>query len=180
MVDPQPLRLAVDTATDWPTVAATSLVGVGSIVTSILVAWITRVNQRSQLRASTATFRQQWMTELRIAVAEFFELVAMTKFEMEEDSGDTKTKISSANYSRIIFLQSKIGLMLDEQQPYTEKVNTLLDDIIRHLKGREYQELEKSVNSLLNEMNKVLEKAWGDIKNDLKGVEVNASKQNHI
>lgn len=120
------------------------------------------------------------MTELRTAVAEFFELIAMTKFEMEEDSEYLKTKDSSKNFSRITFLQSKIGLMLDRHQPYTEKINTLVGEIIEYLKGRRHEKLQESVNFLWIEMNNVLEKAWGDIRNDLEGIDGKNSKRNHI
>lgn len=35
VIDPQPLKLSVETSTDWPTVIATFLVGIGSILITI-------------------------------------------------------------------------------------------------------------------------------------------------
>ncbi|HET6720413.1 MAG TPA: hypothetical protein VFH22_12235, partial [Rhodocyclaceae bacterium] len=57
IVNPQPLKLNIETSTDWPTVMATFLVGIGSILITSMVGWLSFSSQRMQIRSNIANFR---------------------------------------------------------------------------------------------------------------------------
>ncbi|WP_305814530.1 hypothetical protein [Photobacterium leiognathi] len=50
---------------DWPSIIVTGMIGLGSILTSIAVAYITYSNQKTQNRAKQAELRQEWLKEAR-------------------------------------------------------------------------------------------------------------------
>ena len=168
LINPQPLKLVVDTPTDWPTVIATGLIGIGSIVTSGILARITYINQKSQIRAGTASFRQKWLEELRETTSEFLATAANIKLETLYDTDYFRSEKSNGEYSKLIRLQSKIELMLDKKQSYSQKVEDYLDAIVESLENDRHK-FDENLNKLHNIMRDILEKAWTDIKNDLKG-----------
>jgi hypothetical protein len=55
----EPLLLNVRTSTDWPVVLATLAVGIGSILTSLIVGWLYVVNHKTEVRGSIASFRDE-------------------------------------------------------------------------------------------------------------------------
>lgn len=169
LVSPQPLKLDVDTPTDWPTVIATLIVGIGSVLTTLLVGWLSYVNQRSQIRGSIASFRQQWVSELRLTSAEFLASVAQLHLDIDADTSFLLKPESNEKYSKLIMLQSKIELMLDKKHANSTKLESLLERIIRNVKNNEKPELNSSVNEFHSLMRDTLENAWQQIKLDLSG-----------
>ena len=115
VIDPQPLKLSVETSTDWPTVTATFLVGIGSILITSMVGWLSFSSQRMQIRSNIANFRNKWGEDLREASAQFFALIALIKFEMDQDPEYLSKKDSNKLFSDLITAQAKIGLMLDKK-----------------------------------------------------------------
>ncbi len=168
-VAPQPLKLTVETPTDWPTVLATLLVGIGSILITSMVGWLSYSSQRSQIRSNTANFRHKWGDDLREASAQFFATVALIKFELDGNAAFISQNESNKLFSDLVTAQFKIGLMLDKKQPYTVTILNLLSETIEHLKLNKPIDLNDTLNKLHDELNAVLEKTWADIKNDLKG-----------
>lgn len=169
VINPQPLKLSVETSTDWPTVTATFLVGIGSILITSMVGWLSFSSQRMQIRSNIANFRNKWGEDLREASARFFALTALIKFEMDQDPEYLSKKDSNKLFSDLITAQATIGLMLDKKQPYTDKINDLLSRSFEYLKTHKSEELTTTINDLHSAMNDVLEKTWGDIKKDLRG-----------
>ncbi len=169
IIDPQPLKLNVETSTDWPTVTATFLVGIGSILITSMVGWLSFSTQRMQIRSNIANFRNKWGEDLREASAQFFALITLIKFEIDQDPQYLSKKDSNKLFSDLITAQAKIGLMLDKKQPYTEKITDLLNRSFDYLKANKETELTTAINDLHSAMNDVLEKTWGDIKEDLRG-----------
>ena len=166
-IDPQPLKLSVDTATDWPTVIATMMVGVGSILTTLLVGWLSHANQRSQIRSATANFRHGWQVDLRQTTARFLSVVAKIHFEYDTNPEYSNSKEANKDYSDLIENQAMIELMLDTSKDYTPAIIGHLEKIIQMLRSRDVSGLTEQSNKLTSRVNKVLEQTWDDIRRDL-------------
>lgn len=169
-IDPQPIKLFIDSTTDWPTV----LVGAGSILTAGIVGWLTHVNQKrqaaaqeNQTKATAATFRAEWQVSLRSAIAKFLSQVALIKFELDADPGYLSKSDSNAPYSELIESQVLIGLLLDPSKRRTDRVKDLASEIISDLKSKNTTQINLKVNELADISADILEKAWQDIQKDL-------------
>lgn len=162
MVSPNPLLLQVDTPTDWPTV----VVGIGGILITLLVGWLSYTTQRSQIRSNVANFRQSWAYELRDTSAKFLGCVAKLHWDIKSDQDFISTKDSNRQFSELIMLQSKIELMLDKKNI---ELGNLIEEIIVHLKANNAKNLTESINSFLSIMRDELDNSWQKTKNDLAG-----------
>jgi hypothetical protein len=169
MIQPAPLRLEVNTSTDWAAVGATSLVGLGSIVTAAAVAYITRANQKSQNRAHTANLRQRWQEELRNAVSEYMGLIMLGQFVSERyDENSDEFREAELNHNvELMKVHSKILLMLDKKQKYSSEIEDLMKACTDHHVANDIDELAACLKKLRGHFRDVLEKTWGDIKSDL-------------
>ncbi len=169
LISPQPLNIKVDTPTDWPTVIATLIIGVGSVLTTLLVGWLSHVNQRSQIRSSIASFRQSWVSELRETSAKFLASAAQLHLDIDTDNEYLSKSESNGQYSELIMLQSKIGLMLDKKHDNSSRLESLSEEIIKNIKANDTEKLNASANEFHSLMRDNLENAWQQIKRDLAG-----------
>lgn len=167
LVSPQPLKIFVDNSTDWPPVIATFLVGIGSVMTTLLVGWLSAMNQRTQIRSNIATFRHKWLEELREATAEFVALMARMHNESKADPKFWELPESNELYSQAIRQHAKISLMLDAKKDYSKKLDDLMTKATEAIKSGHADKATEIVNSLIEEAREVLESAWTDIKRDL-------------
>ncbi|WP_141689867.1 MULTISPECIES: hypothetical protein [Aeromonas] len=161
--DYQPLKISVETSTDWPIVIATLIVGIGSILTTCFVARISYINQRVQISSNIATFRQKWQEELRNTTAEYFSHASQIYHNKTENG----LSISPADNGELTRLHAKLELLFDKEK--YKDIESLIERVTNlAISGSDgfYAEL----NSLHYAINIVLEKAWGDIKNDLRGI----------
>jgi len=172
LVNPQPLKLNIETSTDWPIVIATLMVGVGSVLTTLFVGWLTYVNQRNQIRSNKANFRHGWQIDLRLATAKFISITSKIHFELSEDDNYLSSSNGSKALSELLEYQVIIELMLDRSKQYTTEIIALLEAILEQLRGRRVDELTISANSLMIKVNMLLEQTWQDIRNDLDGTKV--------
>jgi hypothetical protein len=60
-IDPTPIALKVETATDWAAVLATALVGIAGILTAVVVALFTHKSAKQAAAATAAGIRNEWM-----------------------------------------------------------------------------------------------------------------------
>lgn len=167
LVNPQPFKITAETSTDWPTVIATILIGVGSILTTIFVAWTAKISQRSQVRAAVANFRHGWQEKLRSTIARFIAITARIHYELQNNPDYLNSSESNREYSDLIENQISIKLMLDPVKDYSKEINITIEKIIKSLKSRDSIELNILVEKLTDTSSNLFEKAWQDIKNDL-------------
>ena len=168
-LSPQPLKLAVDTSTDWPTVAATSFVGITGALVALAVGAMAYMGQRNQVRAATANFRHGWQQELRQLVAKFISIIARLHYELEANPDYLNSSESNAEYSQLIETHATIELMLDRSKPYAKQISKLTERLISAVKKQEIDQLGQLSSDLLEVVNGVLEQTWQDIRNDLRG-----------
>jgi len=167
-VQPQPFRVDVETSTDWPVVLATLAVGVGSILTSLVVGWLSVVNQRTQVRSSIANFRHAWIQELREQFSRFISLSAKISYEITHDAKYLISEKSNQPFGDLMESQAHILLMLDQKKSYCGELNTIMNDMVDALRVYDQKKLSTRTQDLANRANEVLEIGWQDIKSDLR------------
>lgn len=169
MIEPQPLKLKIESSTDWPTVVATSLVGIGSILTTLFVGRLTYVNQRIQIQSATANFRNNWQIDLREAAAKFLSLLATINWEIESNPNFLAGSESNKIFGELIEKQSIIELMLDPTKSYAIEIRHLAGELMDLLRQKDIEKMSIVANKLIDKVNYVLEQTWVDIQKDLNG-----------
>lgn len=167
LVSPQPLKLSLENSTDWPPVIATFLVGIGSVMTTLLVGWLSAMNQRSQIRSNIATFRHKWLEDLREATSDFIALATRIHNELNDNPDYWETSQSTELFSQLVRLRAKIVLMLDAKKKYADELVELMNAAIEALRNHSEERINSSVNNLTEKAKEILELAWTDIKRDL-------------
>ncbi|MBV7416462.1 hypothetical protein [Aeromonas sp. sif2433] len=162
----KPLKISVETATDWPIFIATLIVGIGSILTTAFVARISHVNQRSQIRSNIAAFRQKWQEELRSASTEFFSCAIRVHYDRTHDN----KALTPEKISELTRCQVRMELMLDKKKNDNKKIEQSIERVITLAQGLDTATFTTEINNLQTLVSQILEKAWIDIKNDLHGI----------
>ena len=168
IVNPQPLKINLDTPTDWPIFFATLLVGVGSILITLLVGWLSSVNQRTQIESSIATFRHKWIEDLRESVSRFIALGAKIHYEQQINPNFLVSEKLNDIFSELMQTQAYILLMLDRKKAYTDELSNFMDEVVNGLRKNSEEDFLKNSESFANKASDVLELGWQDIKRDLK------------
>ncbi|MGR3132494.1 hypothetical protein ABMX79_22045 [Vibrio vulnificus] len=163
-------EILISVSPDWPTIIVTGAIGVGSILTSIAVVVISRRNQKSQSKEKVANLRQQWLTELRETISKFIAVAGVISVRGKIVKDYVATVEGKENYQTLLYYRSKIHLMLDVNKDYSKILKSLLSDVVKNI-GNNEKESVKDVGSYLKafeeQSQKVLEKAWQDIRKDL-------------
>lgn len=168
-LSPQPIQLSVESSTDWPTVMATSFVGITGAFVALAVGAMAYLGQRNQVRAATANFRHGWQIELRELIAKFIAVTSRIHYELEANPDYLNSSESNIEYSTLIETRSKIELMLDRSKSYSKDIFKRLEGLISAVKKQEIDRIFELSEELLEIGNGVLEQAWRDIRDDLKG-----------
>jgi hypothetical protein len=164
----EPIRLAIETPTDWPTVIATLAVGIGSILTSLIVGYLSYQNQRSQVRSSIASLRSTWINELRKLSAEFIGLAARIGYGLQKSTSHLESSEGSQDLSSLFQAASEIHLMLDPDKPETKHTASNMDSVVECLRQRDFGEADSLLEKFESDISRLLEKAWSDVKEDLR------------
>ncbi|WP_407528548.1 hypothetical protein [Vibrio parahaemolyticus] len=160
----EPLDIAVSSATDWPTI----LVGCGSVLTGLAVAYISKSNQVAQSKAKTAELRQRWLEELRQNLASFISMcgILQLRHQLNEQFVYTPEELELAK--DIARLESTIKLMLDVKKDYTKYILSLMKDMTDIvLLPEQATDFHAYSDALTEQVNLTLEKSWQDIRKDL-------------
>lgn len=164
----QPIRIALETPTDWPTVIATLAVGVGSILTSLIVAYLTHQNQKSQVRSSIAVLRSAWIKELRHSSSEFIGLALRIGYALQKVTSYLETFEGAQDLSRLFQVQSEINLMLDPDKPESQSTASKMDCIVDSLRKKNFTTTDSLLKDFRNDISEKLENAWIKLKEDLR------------
>ncbi|WP_172572473.1 hypothetical protein [Vibrio vulnificus] len=160
----EPLNLAISASTDWPTI----LVGCGSVLTGLAVAYISKSNQVAQSKAKTAELRQRWLEELRENFASFISCCGIIQVRNEINDKFIYSPEGLELAKEVARLESTIKLMLDAKKEYTSNILALMEDmtdiVIAPEKGNDFHEFS---DALTEQVNLALEKSWQDIRRDL-------------
>jgi len=168
-VDPAVINLKVDTATDWPTI----FVGAGSVLTALAVAYITRVNQKAQSRATIAGIRDSWIRDLRQACTDFGTVAAEFVVLTAQKDAVTEEKVATL-ITRLHTAQTLVELMIDTGNP--DKQEKLRErELIESMQAilQFFQDKGSNGEGILSRFTTaarlVLEDAWDDVKQDVYG-----------
>lgn len=155
---------------DWPMIIITGLIGIGSIFTSILVGRISRQNQQTQNLAKKAELRQAWINELRQNISDLISIAAMIAVRKHLDDDFQNNESFYQYHSQLISVRTKIHLMLDPNKEYSKIIKSLIKDVYSESVKKDGTTKDLNVYriALEEQSQKVLEKAWMDIKSELK------------
>lgn len=176
IVNPQPLKLEVETTTDWAIVA----VGLAGILSSVIIARYTSAIQRNQIKSNIANLRQKWLEDLRQAAVDFVEITVFIINHLNDDKDYLSTKDGNIDFGRLLAANVKLNLMLDIKHENNLIVMKLSDELISlitsHAKPKRpiseiKEETSEKLESFQNLMRDILENAWSDIKRDLNSVD---------
>ena len=170
-LQPDPIKLAIDTSTDWPAIAATSFVGLTGACVAFAVGYMAYLGQRNNVRASKANFRHGWQQEIKQLIAKFIAIIARIHYETGVNANYLDAPESNQMYSDLIETHARIELMLDQSKEYSKGISIITGDLIEAVKAREIDAINKLSNELLKVANGVIEQTWQDIRNDLEGKE---------
>ena len=154
---------------DWPSIIVTGMIGLGSILTSIAVAYITYSNQKTQNRAKQAELRQEWLKEARDTVSSIISLCHVIKVRCKTDKAFIRGQDYFDLHQELLSYRSKITLMLDSEKESTKNLLSILADLIDSVTkiNVERDEMKAYMFAFEELANDILEKAWRDIKRDL-------------
>ncbi|MUJ26298.1 hypothetical protein [Aliivibrio fischeri] len=163
-------QILLSISPDWPMIIVTGLIGIGSILTSVLVGKISKQNQQAQNLAKKAELRQQWINELRDSLSEFISLAGTISVRRNLDNEFASKEIYYQYHSQLLTARTRIYLMLDPEKDYTLIIKSLISDVYSEAvsKTGKVKELSSYRKALEEQSQVLLEKAWNDIKSELK------------
>lgn len=163
-----PISVYLDSPTDWPTVIATLAVGLGSILTSLVVGYLSHQNQKAQVRSSIASLRSTWIKELRQLTGEFIGLASRIGRALQSDSSYLNSQTGMQELSKLFEVTSQIELMLDPKKPETRETSAKMSTIVDSLHQGEFNKVNTLLNQFKDNLSAILEKGWSDVKEDLR------------
>ncbi|MCS0114065.1 hypothetical protein NDJ00_07690, partial [Vibrio parahaemolyticus] len=154
---------------DWPMIIVTGLIGVGSILTSVLVSRISRNNQRMQSLARKAELRQNWVNELRESISKFLSASTTIHIRRNTDSSFSSSEEFFSAHSEVVCLETKVNMMLDPSKDESKIISSLMKDVYKNavLSDGDSKHLGAYKRALEEQSRSLLEKAWNDIKREL-------------
>lgn len=167
VVTPEPILIKVDSGTDPGVV----LIGIGGILSSLVIAIFTYRIQRNQIKSNVAHLRHHWRNELRDCSSEFLQKISSvaTGIVMSKDfleSSERSELLSSA-----LRLQIKMNLLISKDGALERGISEISQEVLIGARGLEYGEspepIFKSMIQLEDMVKSQLEKAWGHIQDDL-------------
>ncbi|WP_336202943.1 hypothetical protein [Pseudomonas guariconensis] len=149
------------------------LIGVASILSSLVIGFFSYRVQRNQIRANAASLRNVWMEQLRVASAEFLQCVAIVVNLLDQDDFSPEdVAVMMSKKREALFLQIKIKLYVGTKSELAKGINVLssgiLVDVNSYKKGEfSSSDIREKLSLLENLVVDQIEKAWGQAKKDL-------------
>lgn len=164
---PEPIQIKIDSATDPGVV----LLGLGGIISSIVIAIFTYRVQRNQIKANVSNLRHHWRNELRDCAAEFLQKVTTIIRCTSQTNNFVKTAEGEGLLGDALRLQIKISLLLSGNSDLAQKITTASTNIIKDAKkfkhGSSPESIAMEMANLETLVKEQLEVSWQDIQSDL-------------
>ncbi|EGR4177571.1 hypothetical protein [Vibrio cholerae] len=164
-------QILLSISPDWPSIIVTGAIGIGSIFTSIAVVVISRRNQKSQSREKVAQLRQEWLSELRETMSQFVAVAVIITVRVKFVENYVATTEGKEDYQALLHYRSKIHLMIDANKEYSLVLKSLISDVVKIIGDSDENSISDAagyIKAFEEQSQGVLEKAWKDIRNDLK------------
>lgn len=162
-----PLKLHIDTDTDWATVAPSA----AGVVVALIVAWLTVKVQRIQISANLSNIRHQWMVELRSCAAEYLQSIVTRSVKNQNDRDWLGCEADFELYRRIAVLTLQFEMLLSRDDDATRAIfeldNRMMNVVSKMARGDKAQPVIEMVNQMKDLLRLELEEAWNDVKRDV-------------
>lgn len=173
-------KITVESTTDWGLV----LIGVGSLISTLVMGFFTYKSQKQQIqvsaeglknqvRSNAAGLRNEWMEQLRAATSEFLQCAALVVTGLQEDNRDDEYNNElTVMKHRALYLQVKIKLYVGVKSDNAIQINDVADWIVKDLdRSIDGDVIVQDVYERLTELEELivyeLEHTWNQVKADL-------------
>jgi hypothetical protein len=166
VLTPEPIQIKLDSGTDpWVVV-----IGVGSILSSVVIAVFTYKVQRNQTKASISALRHHWMNEVREVSSEFIQVVTGLINEISQVAEFKSSQSYNEKKSKALRLQIKLNLLLSKDSTLARGIvdgsSELLIDLKKMNYGARVYPYFQQASKLEDMIKDQLENAWRDIQRD--------------
>lgn len=168
-----PFFVHVEMATDWAVVGPS----IASVVVVLIVALMSYVVQRNQIRSNLSMHRGEWIKELRKCGSEYIKALYALAIRIEANPKFFDSIERIEMYEKIAQLSSEIEMLLSRDDEEVRAIVSLDNEIMSDLNslksGDDCNCIIGKINRLKGLIRKEIEDAWEDIKSDL-GIRKNA------
>lgn len=161
-LQPQPIKLEVDSKTDWPSVATT-----GSV--ALAFGLIAYMGSRNQVRSSRAEFRRIWQHEFKELMGKFITRSLRIQHELKANKDYLSEPDSAKFLDDLVESKVRLDLMLDDLDKKFNEVKRLMDRLLYVIENHHFDDIGDIISDLRAEANIIVENAWKDIGKDIKG-----------
>jgi hypothetical protein len=139
---------------------------IATILAVIVGPLISLYISQKQIRATVrSTNRQQWIHILRDQLSEFASQLMGLILNLDRDTSAPKDeKVFSEKTERLIFLQTKIDLLLNPEKPDQKEIIDLVDNARMAAIGRELARLEAFHEEIVSKSQALFKLTWERIK----------------
>ncbi|EGR0659914.1 hypothetical protein M2G36_20410 [Vibrio vulnificus] len=131
LVEGELQEFVISVTTDIIAVSATALVGIGSVLVSLALVWVTRQNQKSQNSLHSLNIKLASLDKLQETGARFISLVARTGNLVRNGKAVDSPDVLEA-HSEMLFYQSSLVLMLPSSD-VSKKIVSLVNDATKDI-----------------------------------------------
>ncbi|WP_176472741.1 hypothetical protein [Vibrio vulnificus] len=162
----EPIMLSI--SPDWPSIIVTGAIGLGSVLTSIGVVYVSKANQKTQNKAKSAELRHAWTEELRESLSNFDSIATVLHFKVVTQPDFPQSDEFTRLIGELSLHHKKILLMLDENKEITIMLTHVLRDVMKSVVKRDSSDIFNQFMDIKQSLGRqILENAWLDIKNEL-------------
>jgi len=167
-VGASPIRIQASTSTDWAAVGATTMVGIGSIATALIVARLSNKFQMHAVKSNIASFRHKWIEELRECGSKLLALAIQIKIS-RSDAPDMSLGVGKKEtIGELVSCQARIVMMLDKSKIYNLELIASVEHLVLEMREGDATNFDQAISEFMQKMQVVLELAWQDVKKDLR------------
>lgn len=163
----KPLKIHIDTDTDWATITPSA----AGVIVALIVAWLTARFQKHQISANLSNFRHQWMVELRSCTSEYLQCIITRAVKMQSEAGFIGSPADFELYRRITVLTLQFEMLLSRDDQSTQEIFEIDNQIMSTLFTMKPNDDAGPVIDLVNQMKGLLrtelENAWNDVQRDV-------------
>lgn len=167
VLNTQPIKLVVDSSTDWPVVWSTAGVGAGSALIALVVGIMAYQAQRRQARSATANFRKEWQAQLRDAISKFVSVAMYVSEELDQDEALRDSRESKRAYQEMVQAQALIHLLLDARKTDHQAIVDLTRDLVVEIWENKRDNVSDLLQRLITASGVVLDQTWQEMKKDV-------------
>jgi len=167
VLTPEPIQIKIDSGTDPGVI----LIGVGGILSSLVIAIFTYRIQRNQIKSNVAQLRHHWRNELRDCASDFLQKISSVATGIVMSKDFLKTNERSELLSSALRLQIKMNLLISKDGALERGISEISQEVLIGVRKLEHgdspESIFKSMIQLEDMVKSQLEKAWGHIQDDL-------------